>query len=148
MTTGMPLSVVVGWNEVLNACHVGGIGGTLAAIRCVAGRRKSFWRFKMIGERVRAIFCQISKRRSIVGEERGLGATLAIELVKDRETKEPAAAEVNALVKYAYEKGLLLLLRCGAYENVIGMLVPLVIKDDQLEKRLSIMEGRLENVAR
>jgi len=75
-------------------------------------------------------------------EVRGLGPMLALELVKDRHTREPAAAEAKALVKFCYEKGLILL-SCGNFGNVIRTLMPLVITDEQLQRGLSIMEEGL-----
>jgi 4-aminobutyrate aminotransferase/(S)-3-amino-2-methylpropionate transaminase len=67
---------------------------------------------------------------------------LALELVKDRTTKEPATSEASALVKICYEKGLIIL-SCGHYSNVIRTLMPLVITDEQLERGLAIMEEGL-----
>ncbi|OPX38818.1 MAG: 4-aminobutyrate--2-oxoglutarate transaminase, partial [Desulfobacteraceae bacterium 4484_190.2] len=76
----------------------------------------------------------------------GKGPMLALELVKDRETKEPAADEAKALVKFCYEKGLILL-SCGNSGNVIRTLMPLVITDEQLERGLSIMEDGLTEIS-
>jgi len=67
---------------------------------------------------------------------------LALELVKDRGTKKPAADGANALVKFCYEKGLILL-SCGNFGNVIRTLMPLVITDEQLERGFAIMEEGL-----
>ena len=72
---------------------------------------------------------------------------LALELVKDRETKEPAATEAKALVKYCYEKGLIIL-SCGNFGNVIRTLMPLVITDEQLERGLAIMEEGLSALSK
>ena len=81
----------------------------------------------------------------MIGDVRGLGPMLALELVKDRETKEPAAKEAKALVQFCYEKGLILL-SCGNFGNVIRTLMPLVIDDDQLERGLAVMEEGLSSV--
>ena len=72
---------------------------------------------------------------------------LALELVKDRETKEPAADEANTLVKFCYEKGLILF-SCGNFGNVIRTLLPLVISVEQLERGLAIMEDGLSALSR
>ncbi len=72
---------------------------------------------------------------------------LALELVRDRETKEPAADEAKALVKYCYEKGLILL-SCGNFGNVIRTLMPLVITDEPLERGLAIMEDGFESISK
>ena len=63
---------------------------------------------------------------------------LALELVEDRDTKEPAADETKALVKYCFDKGLILL-SGGPYGNVVRNLMPLVITDEQLDRGISIM---------
>jgi 4-aminobutyrate aminotransferase/(S)-3-amino-2-methylpropionate transaminase len=72
---------------------------------------------------------------------------LALELVKDRVTKEPAADEAKALVKFAHERGLVLL-SCGNFSNVIRLLMPLVITDEQLERGLAIMEEGFATLAK
>jgi 4-aminobutyrate aminotransferase/(S)-3-amino-2-methylpropionate transaminase len=72
---------------------------------------------------------------------------LALELVRDRETKEPAADEAKALVKTCFEKGLLLL-SCGTFGNVIRTLMPLIITDEQLERGLAILADGLKSLGR
>jgi 4-aminobutyrate aminotransferase/(S)-3-amino-2-methylpropionate transaminase len=76
---------------------------------------------------------------SIVGDVRGLSGMMAMELVLDKETKAPAPELANALKTFCFEKGLMLL-ATGTYGNVIRILSPLVITDDQLEQGLNIME--------
>jgi len=83
---------------------------------------------------------------AIIGDVRGLGPMIGMELVKDRASKEPAGDEAGELVKRCYEKGLIVL-RCGAYHNVIRILMPLVITDDELERGFAILEGRLKEIA-
>jgi 4-aminobutyrate aminotransferase-like enzyme len=77
-----------------------------------------------------------------VGEVRGLGPMLAIELVEDRETKTPAAALTSATTAAARERGLILL-SCGLYGNVIRILVPLVVSDEDLDRGLELLEEAL-----
>ena len=72
---------------------------------------------------------------------------LGMELVKDRETKEPATEEAKKLVQLCYEKGLIIL-SCGNFGNVIRTLMPLVITDDELEKGLSILEESFHELER
>jgi 4-aminobutyrate aminotransferase/(S)-3-amino-2-methylpropionate transaminase len=67
---------------------------------------------------------------------------IGMELVKNRESKQPAADEAKELVKRCYEKGLIIL-SCGVYHNVIRSLIPLVITDDQVERGFSILEESL-----
>jgi 4-aminobutyrate aminotransferase/(S)-3-amino-2-methylpropionate transaminase len=78
-----------------------------------------------------------------MGDVRGVGAMQAIELVQDRATKKPAPQQVDAAIKRAGERGLLLM-RAGLYSNVIRTLVPLTITDSQLEEGLEILEGSID----
>jgi 4-aminobutyrate aminotransferase-like enzyme len=95
-----------------------------------------------LGERVREALDGIASRVDAVGEVRGLGPMLALELVEDRETKAPAAALAGATVAAARERGLVLL-SCGLYGNVVRILVPLVIGDDDLDRGLELLEESL-----
>jgi 4-aminobutyrate aminotransferase/(S)-3-amino-2-methylpropionate transaminase len=72
---------------------------------------------------------------------------LALELVKDRETKEPATDEAKALVKFCYDNGLIIL-ACGNFGNIIRTLMPLVITDKELDRGLAIMEEGLESLSK
>jgi 4-aminobutyrate aminotransferase/(S)-3-amino-2-methylpropionate transaminase len=80
-----------------------------------------------------------------VGDVRGLGAMLAVELVGDRQTKEPAPDLASAVVEAAFQRGLLLL-KSGIYANCIRVLVPLVITDSQTDEALAVWEDSLEAV--
>ncbi len=86
------------------------------------------------------------ERFDCVGDVRGLGAMLAIELVKDRGTKEPDAELATRVAEAAFERGLLLL-KAGIHSNCIRVLVPLVITDEQLSEALGAWEEALEAVA-
>ena len=97
--------------------------------------------------KIRARFEDFKKRFELVGDVRGLGPMAGIELVRDRETKEPANTEAKALVKFCCEKGLVIL-SCGNYGNVIRTLMPLVITDEQLERGLAIMEEGLASLSK
>ena len=83
----------------------------------------------------------------IIGDVRGKGPMLALELVKDRETKAPATEETKKLTQTCYEKGLVLL-SCGNHGNVIRTLMPFVITDEQLDRGLDILEQGLKEVDR
>ena len=78
-----------------------------------------------------------------IGDVRGIGAMQAIELVQDRGTKKPAPQQVDAAIKRAGDRGVLLM-RAGLYSNVIRTLVPLTITDSQLEEGLEILEGSID----
>jgi 4-aminobutyrate aminotransferase / (S)-3-amino-2-methylpropionate transaminase / 5-aminovalerate transaminase len=80
-----------------------------------------------------------------VGDVRGLGAMLAIELVGDRQTKEPAPDLASAVVEAAFQRGLLCL-KSGVHANCIRVLVPLVITDSQVDEALTVWEESLEAV--
>jgi 4-aminobutyrate aminotransferase / (S)-3-amino-2-methylpropionate transaminase / 5-aminovalerate transaminase len=82
-------------------------------------------------------------RFSQIGDVRGLGAMLAIELVRDRETKEPAPELATAVVEAAAARGLLLL-KSGIYSNCIRVLTPLVVTEPELDEALSVWEESLE----
>ena len=149
---GLPLAGVTGPAEIMDAVHAGGLGGTfggnplscaaaLAVLDEVASERIRR-RADELGERIRAGLEKIASRVEAVGEVRGLGPMLAIELVEDRETKAPAAALTTATTAAARERGLILL-SCGLYGNVIRILVPLVVSDENLDRGLDLLEEAL-----
>jgi len=149
LAAGMPLSAVIGWQEVMNSVHPSGIGGTYGgnplacraalAVLDIFEEENLLYRSEALGKKLRGRFNELQKEYEIIGDVRGMGPMLALELVKDRETKEPAAEEAKALVKFCFDKGLILL-SCGNFGNVIRTLMPLVITDEQFEKGLAIME--------
>ncbi len=154
---GMPLSAVIGRAEMMNASHVGGLGGTYGGnpVSCRAALAVLEILFEdglmdravVLGETLRERFTDMQERYAIIGEVRGKGPMLAMELVEDRESKKPATDKAKALVSRCYEKGLVLL-SCGNFGNVIRTLMPLVITDEQLDRGLSILEESLEAVSR
>ncbi|PMP86668.1 MAG: 4-aminobutyrate--2-oxoglutarate transaminase, partial [Roseiflexus castenholzii] len=103
-------------------------------------------RAKQIGAIVRERGASWLRDIPLVGNVRGLGAMLAIELVKDRATRAPAADEVLEVVQYCAEHGVLTM-RAGLYANCIRLLMPLVITDDQLHEGLDVLEEALHVVA-
>ena len=136
----------------MDAVPAGGLGGTFGGnpLACVAAlavldevstddfRRRA----DEIGERIRAGLDAIAGRVDSVGDVRGLGSMLAIELVQDRGTKTPAGALASATTAAARERGLILL-SCGLYGNVIRILVPLVVSDEDLDRGLELLEEAL-----
>jgi 4-aminobutyrate aminotransferase / (S)-3-amino-2-methylpropionate transaminase / 5-aminovalerate transaminase len=149
---GLPLAAVTGRSEVVDAVAPGGLGGTFGGnpLACAAAVAvldevvtESFQRrARELGERIREALEGVASRVGAVGEVRGLGPMLALELVEDRETKAPAGGLAGATVAAARERGLLLL-SCGLYGNVIRILVPLVIGDEDLERGLELLEESL-----
>jgi len=149
---GLPLASVTGRAEVMDAVPPGGLGGTFGGnpLSCAAANAvleevasESFRRrAEAVGARILAGLEAIASRVQAVGEVRGLGPMAALELVEDRATKAPAAALASATTAAARERGLVLL-SCGLYSNVVRILVPLVIGDEDLERGLEILEESL-----
>jgi len=92
-----------------------------------------------VGQVLRQRFEAFARRFPLIGDVRGLGAMMAFELVRDRATKEPAPEETEAVVAHALSEGVLLL-RAGVYRNVIRILAPLVITEEDLETALAVIE--------
>jgi 4-aminobutyrate aminotransferase/(S)-3-amino-2-methylpropionate transaminase len=152
---GLPLAAVTGRAEVMDAPGVGGLGGTFAGnpLSCAAAnavldvfeRGDLLSRADSIGERFQERAQEWKTRFEIIGEVRGLGAMRAIELVKSRETREPAPEETKRISQYCYERGLITI-TAGTYGNVIRLLVPLVITDEQMDEGLDVLESALVSV--
>ncbi len=154
MGGGLPIAGVTGRADLMDAVHVGGLGGTFGGnpISCAAaivaldevldaGYQA---RSKALGEDMRGRLEAIAGRHSCVGEVRGLGAMLAIELVRDPATKEPATEETARTVALARERGLLLM-AAGVYANVIRVLVPLVATASDLDEGFATLEESLSD---
>jgi 4-aminobutyrate aminotransferase / (S)-3-amino-2-methylpropionate transaminase / 5-aminovalerate transaminase len=155
IAAGLPLSGVIGKAEIMDAPGDSAIGGTYVgnpvaqaaalAVLDVFEEEALVDRAAELGERIRARMDAWQERFPQIGDVRGLGAMLAIELVRDRETKEPAAELASAVVGAAFERGLLLL-KSGIYSNCIRVLVSLVITDAQVDEALAVWEDALEAV--
>ena len=151
LAAGMPLAAVVGRAEIMDAVHAWGLGGTYGGnpVSCAAGlavmevfeEENMLAKSVALGEKLKARFETWQKQFDIIGEIRGLGAMLGLELVKGA-NREPAADEAKQLAGCCLEKGLMVL-ACGTYGNIIRVLAPFVITDEQLEKGLGIMEEGL-----
>ena len=118
--------------------------------RAVAGRRSRFdgavaSRAERIGTMLRDTLDGWKAGHPIIGDVRGLGSMMLIELVKDRETKEPAPDETLAIIKGAFQKGVIAM-RAGLFTNGIRFLPPLTITDDQLREGLDVIEQALAEV--
>jgi 4-aminobutyrate aminotransferase / (S)-3-amino-2-methylpropionate transaminase / 5-aminovalerate transaminase len=144
---GLPLAAVTGRAELMDAVHPGGLGGTFGGnpVACAAGlavldelTATGFReRAEQIATLLRTRLDEIAAKHSaVVGEVRGLGAMLALEL------REQSGDASRAVTTAAREKGLVLL-SCGLYGNVIRLLPPLSATDDELEKGLSILDEAL-----
>ncbi len=154
---GVPLSAVIGKAPIMDAPLAGGLGGTYAGspLGCAAGlavldvieTEKLCARAERLGSTLLARLSDLQTRWPCIGEIRGLGAMVAMELVKDRRADAPDADLAKALVQAAGRRGLVLL-SCGIYGNVIRFLTPLTIPDGILAEGLAILEAALEDVAR
>jgi len=150
---GLPLSAVVGKAEIMDAPPDSGIGGTYVgnpvavaaalAVLDVFDEEDLVERAGTIGEMIRARMTAWQERFDAIGDVRGLGAMLAIELVHDREAKSPAPDLAAAFVAAARAQGLLLL-TAGIYSNCIRVLLPLTIADAELDEGLNVFEHALE----
>jgi 4-aminobutyrate aminotransferase/(S)-3-amino-2-methylpropionate transaminase len=153
---GVPLSAVVGRADIMDAPLPGGLGGTYAgsplgcaaalAVLDVIESEGLCARAERQGAMLRARLQDMRSRWSCIGEVRGLGAMVAMELVRDRRPDSPDAEITKALVQSAGRRGLVLL-SCGIYGNVIRFLAPLTMPDAQLAEGLAILEAALEDVA-
>ena len=150
---GLPISGVTGRSDVMEAPHVGGLGGTYGGnpVACAAAlavlaeltEGDLLDRASRQGEIIRARLDPLEDKLQIVGEVRGLGPMVGLELVADKQTKEPAKLETAAVVKRCHERGVLVL-KAGTYDNVVRLLAPLVISDDDLEEGLDVLVDALE----
>ncbi|HJZ47019.1 MAG TPA: aminotransferase class III-fold pyridoxal phosphate-dependent enzyme, partial [Roseiflexaceae bacterium] len=152
IAAGLPLAATTGRAEVMDKAHVGGIGGTYGGnpLACVAAIEvlKAFQQGDLLARagRLGQTVCERANgwknQFSLIGDVRGMGAMIAIELVKDRATREPAPDEVLTVVKHCAERGLLTM-RAGLYANCLRLLMPLTITDDQLQEGLDVLEDGL-----
>jgi len=152
LAAGLPLAGITGRAEMMDAPHVGGLGGTyggnplacrsaLAVLEMIE-KESLLEKSKMLGEKLRIALDSWKDKYEIIGDVRGLGSMMAAELVRDRKSKGPAAEETKSIVAACREEGLLTL-SCGTYGNVIRILAPLIITDEKLDKGLSILEAAI-----
>jgi 4-aminobutyrate aminotransferase/(S)-3-amino-2-methylpropionate transaminase len=146
---GLPLGGVTGRAELMDAVHVGGLGGTFGgnptacaaalAVIDVIEREGLVARAERIGGIIEARFAELAQRYEVVGDVRGLGAMRAIEFVSDRAAKTPDKEAATAVLGACLREGVLML-KAGTYDNVIRLLPPLTIDEGLLEEGLSIIE--------
>src|SRR4051812_29821311 len=152
---GLPLAAVTGRAEIMDAAHAGGLGGTyggnpvacagaLGAIETMKELALNA-RAKNIETVMKARLTAMADKFDVIGDIRGRGAMIAIELVKDRASKTPNPEAAGALAKACHAEGLLVL-TCGTYGNVLRFLPPLVIGEDLLNEGLDIIEQAFARV--
>jgi 4-aminobutyrate aminotransferase/(S)-3-amino-2-methylpropionate transaminase len=155
IAAGLPLGAVTGRAEILESPEVGSLGGTFGGnpLSCIASlkvieimQEKGFIEHaRKIGNLINKRLKEMQGKYYVIGDARGMGAMAAIELVKDRESKEPAKQETSDIIKFCVENGLVIM-KAGAYDNVVRLLVPLVITEELLIRGLSILENAVKKV--
>lgn len=146
---GMAISAVTGRAEILDAAHLGGVGGTYGGgpVACAAAieaietlRRPEFLaHVGRLGEVMREVMDGWKRDFQLVGDVRGLGSMMLLELVRDRDTREPAPDETLTIIRRAVRHGVLAM-RAGLFSNCIRLLPPLVITEPQLREGLAVLE--------
>lgn len=156
LAAGLPLAAVVGRAEIMDAPEPGGLGGTYGGnpVACAAAlavldvfeRDGLVERAQHLGDMALARMRSWQERFQLVGDVRGLGAMVAIELVQDGATKAPAVDAAAAVMAEARHRGLLVI-KAGLYNNVIRLLMPLVTSDEEMAHGLDILEAALSTVS-
>jgi len=149
---GLPLAAVTGRADILDAPQVGGLGGTYGGnpVACAAAlavldameEENLPAMAQRIGDIIRTEFDRWARAYDFIGDVRGLGAMVAMEIVTDRVSKTPDKARTSRLLGAVLERGLILL-SAGTYGNVVRILVPLTIDDSTLREGLDVLEQGL-----
>ncbi|MEI7768702.1 MAG: aspartate aminotransferase family protein [Chloroflexales bacterium] len=156
LAAGMPLAATTGRAAVMDAAHYGGLGGTYGGnpLACAAAieviklidRDRLVERAEALGARIRAHLVpllSVAGSGPLVGDVRGMGAMIAIELVSDRATRDPATIQsVLDIIERCLQRGLIIM-RAGLYANCIRLLVPLTLSDEQLDEGMEILVEEL-----
>jgi 4-aminobutyrate aminotransferase/(S)-3-amino-2-methylpropionate transaminase len=150
---GMPISAVTGKAEMMDAPHLGGVGGTYGGspVACVAAieaikilNSPAFLqRVHEVGEIIRTTLEGWKDKYKLIGDVRGIGAMRLVEFVKDRNSKEPDADATLEIIKDAVAHGLIMI-RAGLFSNCIRLLPPIVITDEQLKEGLQVLEDAIK----
>ena len=153
--SGLPLSGVVGKAEIMDAPIPSALGGTYAGnpLACRAAieviktlaEGNLIERATIIGDRIKTRFRKLADRFDVIGDVRGLGAMVGMELVADRETKEPAKELTGRIAHAAIGNGAIFP-TAGLYGNVLRVLVSLVISDEQIDEGMDILEAAFEQI--
>jgi len=151
---GMPISAITGKAEIMDAPHLGGVGGTYGGspVACVAAieaikilKSEAFLKkVNEVGEIIRTTLEKWKTKYKIIGDVRCIGAMCLVEFVKNRGTKEPDADVTLEVIKDAVSNGLIMI-RAGLFSNCIRLLPPIVITDEQLTEGLKVLENAIES---
>lgn len=147
---GLPIAAVTGRAEIMDHPNPGGIGSTFGGnpVACAAAlavlekiaRENLCDRARQIGARVMQFFRAQQEQYEFIGDVRGLGAMVGVEIVRDKESREPDKERTDKFTRLAYERGVITI-TAGNYGNVIRTLTPLVITDEQLDAALEVLAG-------
>jgi 4-aminobutyrate aminotransferase/(S)-3-amino-2-methylpropionate transaminase len=153
---GLVISAVVGRRDIMDSVDIGGVGGTFggnplscaAALKTIEVIEKDnlLARAISLGKITTSRLEEMKLKYSLIGDVRGLGCMIGVELVKDRQAKEAAAEETGKIQRKCLERGLLIM-SCGALHNVFRLMFPLVISENELNTGLDIFEDSLRNVS-
>jgi 4-aminobutyrate aminotransferase / (S)-3-amino-2-methylpropionate transaminase / 5-aminovalerate transaminase len=156
LSGGLPLAAVTGRAEIMDAPGVGQLGGTFSgnpaaceaalAVLDIIEKENLCARANLLGERFHKRAAKWQAQWELIGDVRGLGAMQAMELVRSKSTREPASDETAQVAQYCYEHGVVLI-TAGSYSNVIRLLMPLVITDEQMDEAMDVLEAALAQVA-
>jgi len=154
---GFPISGITGRQDLMDSVHASGVGSTFGgnptacrvglAVFDIIEEEGLLDRAKVIGERIRSRLEALQQEYPVIGDVRGLGAMVAMELVKDPVTKEPAGDLAKAFRSQLFRNGVVNV-GAGTYHNVVRILTPLSIEDDTLARGLDILEETLAQVSR
>jgi len=150
---GMPISATTGRAEIMDAPHLGGVGGTYGGnpLACVAAIEainilksdEFLTQVNHLGNIIQTTLEGWKEKYSIIGDVRGIGAMRLIEFVKDRNSKDPDPEITLEIIKDAVSKGLIMI-RAGLFSNCLRLLPPIVITDEQITEALGVLEGAIE----
>jgi 4-aminobutyrate aminotransferase/(S)-3-amino-2-methylpropionate transaminase len=157
LAAGMPLGAVTGRSEIMDAAHPGGLGGTYAGnpLACVAAlealdtiaRPEFLKRAREVGGRIRAHLDKIqSEHPELIGDVRGLGPMLAMEIVTDSESRKPSMEATAAINAATLERGVITI-RAGLYSNCVRFLPPLDIGDAEIDEAMDVVAEAVKTVA-
>jgi 4-aminobutyrate aminotransferase/(S)-3-amino-2-methylpropionate transaminase len=155
---GMPIAAVTGRAEIMDAAHLGGIGGTYGGspVACAAAieavntiRQPEFLAHaRRLGDVMREVMNGWKAKWPVVGDVRGLGPMMLAEFVRDRDTKEPSTPdETLQIVRQAIANGVVVM-RAGLYSNGVRLLPPLTMPEDMLREGLNVIGSAIETVSR
>ena len=156
LANGLPLSAVVGSEELMGDVYPGSLGGTFGGnpIGCATAlkvieimeREDIPGRAEKMGVKLRKRLNEFQEKHPMIGDVRGLGPMLAMEFVKDPKTKKPDAEVSSAIMKECLKNGLMTL-KAGLYSNAIRLHPPLIIEDDLIETGMGILEAAIKKHA-